>query len=88
VEIEFPKDSGRVAEYTEEETALVRLMMAEADAAGIEKSKIAHELCVLHEVKVCFDARLLSDEERTEIVGEPAFTSPPDSPFQIPLSAR
>jgi len=87
--VEFPKNSGRAADYSEAELSLVRALMAEAEQRGVERSQLAHELVVLHEVKVCLDARLCPDEERVAIFDEaPASSYDPDAHFQMPMSAR
>jgi hypothetical protein len=60
--LEWPKGSGRSADYTDDERADVRAMIAAATAAGIPKTQTGREIEVLHDLKVELGARLLSKE--------------------------
>ena len=60
--IEWPPSSGRQADYSTAELALVRKLREQYDAGAISRAELETQVGVLHDLKVECDASVVEDE--------------------------
>lgn len=83
--MEWPRGSGRVAEYGPHEDRVLRDLVAACERGEITEAQLGREVGVIHALKVDLDATIRPDPLAEAFV--PFEAPPPDSPFQIPLRA-
>lgn len=65
-EIEWPPGSGRTATYSSVELGFVHALTVSRENEGISTQEFKAQIDCLHELKVLFDARMLSREQEIE----------------------